>query len=314
MSIAMDRIIGEYSGGEKGPLLIIFGGIHGNEPAGVQALDMVFQMLRDEPQVNPGFEFSGRLLGLRGNRKALAQGIRYFEEDLNRLWHPELVDSLMDAEAHSLHHERREIRELMDIIRQQILDYQPDQMVVLDLHTTTADGGIFVIASDDAESIRIAREMHAPVITGMLKGLSGTMLHYFNRDQFDFPVVALGFEAGQHQDPLSVNRCIAAIINCLRTLGCVRPDDVENRHDELLKAYSRGLPQVAELRYVHRIETDDQFIMEPGFVNFQSVQAGQLLAKDRHGLILAKESGHILMPLYQQQGNDGFFIVRELLT
>jgi succinylglutamate desuccinylase len=307
----MDRIIGQYSGSAKGPLLICFGGIHGNEPAGVEALETVFAMLRDEPRHNPGFHFTGRIVGLRGNRPALAVGTRYFDEDLNRLWTPSLMAELMDKDIRTLHHERREIRELMELIQEQLKVYQPKRMVVLDLHTTTAEGGIFVIASDDPDSLDIAREMHAPVITGMLQGLQGTMLHYFNAENFDFPVVALGFEAGQHQDPLSVNRCIAAIINCLRTIGCVRADDVEHRHDELLKNFSKGLPTVAALRYVHRIGPDDEFRMEPGFVNFQRVRKGQVLAHDRRGAIPAPMSGHILMPLYQPQGNDGFFIVSD---
>jgi succinylglutamate desuccinylase len=52
--------------------------------------------------------------------------------------------------------------------------------------------------------------------------------------------------------------------------------------------------------------------MEPGFVNFQPVDRGQLLARDGRGEIRAGESGRILMPLYQSQGRDGFFLVREV--
>jgi hypothetical protein len=37
-----------------------------------------------------------------------------------------------------------------------------------------------------------------------------------------------------------------------------------------------------------------------------------LLARDRHGDIRAPEAGLMLMPLYQSQGTDGFFLVREV--
>ena len=50
--------------------------------------------------------------------------------------------------------------------------------------------------------------------------------------------------------------------------------------------------------------------MEPGFRNFDPVRRAQILATDRDGEITAPESGLIMMPLYQKQGNDGFFIVR----
>ena len=52
--------------------------------------------------------------------------------------------------------------------------------------------------------------------------------------------------------------------------------------------------------------------MNPGFRNLQQVERGQRLGEDRGGDILSSESGRILMPLYQNQGNDGFFIVREV--
>ena len=308
----MDRVIGRYTGHQRGPLLICFGGVHGNEQAGVKALETVFHLLDREPAVNPTFSFCGRIVGFRGNRQALSRHKRYFIEDLNRMWRPEVIHRVQTTHPADLRYEDLELRELLEDVQREIRDYKPESVVVLDLHTTTADGGIFGIATDDPESIRIAQAMHAPVITGMLKGLEGTILHYFNTDNFDVPTVAFGFEAGQHDDPLSINRCIAAVINCMRTLGCVDADDVENRHDELLIQYSRHLPKVAELMYVHRIKPRDEFSMAPNYKNFQKVSKGEVLAYDRFGPIAAREDALILMPLYQAQGDDGFFLVREI--
>ncbi len=36
------------------------------------------------------------------------------------------------------------------------------------------------------------------------------------------------------------------------------------------------------------------------------------MAEDCHGEVHAKESGRVLLPLYQGKGNDGFFICREV--
>ena len=52
--------------------------------------------------------------------------------------------------------------------------------------------------------------------------------------------------------------------------------------------------------------------MKEGFKNFDRIEKGQLLATDRHGNILSPTDGLILMPLYQKQGENGFFIVREV--
>ena len=48
--------------------------------------------------------------------------------------------------------------------------------------------------------------------------------------------------------------------------------------------------------------------MKPGFRTFDRVWSGQELAQDRHGCIRSPQDGYILMPLYQNQGCDGFFI------
>ncbi|MEM1219798.1 MAG: succinylglutamate desuccinylase/aspartoacylase family protein [Bacteroidota bacterium] len=306
------RLIGSYTGAEKGPLLLIFGGMHGNEPAGVQAMQLLFKMLEVEPITNPHFRFCGRLVGIRGNLRALQENTRFLDKDLNRQWIPEHIERIKSMDRKELKNEDLEILEVLDVIERERRHYQPDLTVVLDIHTTTAYGGIFSIATDEHESVQMAIELHAPVITGMLKGIKGTSLHYFNSQNFPPKTIPVVFEAGQHREALSVNRAIAAIINCMRTIGCVQSEDVENRHDSLLLEYSKGLPKVAELLSIHSIEAGDQFEMEPGYSNFQAVAKGELLAHDQHGPIYAEEDGLVLMPLYQKQGDDGYFLVREV--
>ena len=73
--------------------------------------------------------------------------------------------------------------------------------------------------------------------------------------------------------------------------------------------YSAGLPKVAELVYTHRIPAGCQFCMLPGYTNFQPVKAGELLAYQDGEAIYCPFDAHILMPLYQPQGEDGFFLV-----
>ena len=304
------RLIGRHTGQEKGPLLICFGGMHGNEPAGIQALSILFKLLELEPESNPDFRFRGRIVGFKGNLRAIENGVRFLNRDLNRQWRPEVVEYVLNTPVSKLRHEELEILELHTAVMEEIQDYQPDEVIVLDLHTTTAYGGIFSIATDDPKSVNIAVELHAPVITGLLEGIQGTTLHYFNTENIGVETTTVCFESGQHEETLSVNRAIAAIINCMRTIGCVRSEDVENRHDALLIEYARGLPKVSELITTHSIEPEDHFRMVPDYKNFQKVKQGEILAFDRNGTIEAIEDGLILMPLYQKQGEDGFFLIR----
>ncbi len=309
---SQNHIIGRHVGNEPGPLFLCIAGMHGNEPAGVEALETIFALLDREPLVNPGFRYQGRLLGLIGNWRAYSEGKRFLVKDLNRQWTPENIERIRQTDPASLDSEDLELLELLQAVEVEIADCQPQRVVLLDLHTTSATGGIFAVATDQPESIRIASGLHAPVVTGMLRGIQGTTLHFFTEENFNIPVAAAAFEAGQHEDPLSVNRSIAAIINCMRSIGAVDADDVENRHDEILVAYSKNLPKIAELMSVHPVKPGDGFEMRPGYRNFQSVVRGELLANDRHGDIHSPADAMILMPLYQPQGSDGFFLVKSV--
>ena len=308
----LDRIIGTYEGAEKGPLLICLGSVHGNEPAGLKALELMFKMLEAEPITNPNFIFKGKLLGLKGNLRAIKAGKRFLKKDLNRQWTVENVNRIMASNSKDLEMEELEIREIMEIVNLEIEEYQPEKIVLLDLHTTTAFGGIFTLVTDDLESLQIGVELHAPVIKGLLKGIKGTTLHYFNEKNIGIPTAAVCFESGQHQEQLSINRAIAALTNCMRTIGCVKAEDVENRHDKLLIEFSNGLPKVSQLIMTHAIEEGDRFVMRSGYKNFQRVKAGEKVADDRKGAIPIIKDGLLLMPLYQKQGGDGFFLVESI--
>jgi len=302
-----ERVIGRFKGYSNGPLLVVIGAMHGNEPAGVKAIEFMVKMLEVEPITNPNFTYSGSFLGIRGNIKAAKENKRFIKQDLNRLWTEENVKRILSAKKHGP--EEEELLAIYRTIAEEVYRLQPTQVVVMDLHTTTAKGGIFSIPTDDPESERIASELHAPVIKGFLKGIKGTLLHYYTQPRFDVPCTAVCFESGQHDEDLSVNRAIAAITNCMRSLGSVSAEDVENRHDHLLITYSDGLPKRAALKEVHPIKPGDGFKMKPGFKNFQSIKKGEILAEDKNGDIAASTDGLILMPLYQPQGDDGFFII-----
>jgi predicted deacylase len=314
----MNRIIGRYSGAERGPLLLCFGAIHGNEPAGVLALERLLGMLREEPYKNPGFVFKGRIVGVLGNRRAYEEGVRYIDIDLNRQFGLEnlaqiraggkVLPSLGSSPlTPDISPEYIELKELLDAVENEIKEYRPDKIVVLDLHTTSAGGGIFSIVGEGMESLYIAAGLHAPVVQGLIRGMGGTTLHYFNTQNIGIPTTAVSFEAGQHDDPLSVDRSIAVIVNCMRTIGCVRQEDVENRHDAILKDYSANLPRLVEIVYRHGLGLDDGFRMLSGYVNFQAVTKGEILAVDNGGDIVSPSDCLILMPLYQTKGSDGFF-------
>jgi succinylglutamate desuccinylase len=313
----MKRLIGNYTGAQHGALIIAIGAMHGNEPSGVRALQTLFQMLENEPLHNPTFSFKGKIVGLIGNLQAYERKVRFIEKDLNRQFLVENIENLKKGAPQYFgekkpHFEDIELMELLQTIENEIITYKPKEIIILDLHTTSADGGIFTIVAEDAESIAVASELHAPVVKGFVQGTGGTTIHYFKTENMGVPTFALSFEAGQHDDPLSEKRAIAWLVNALRATGCVRHEDVETKHEEILRGYSDKLPKVVQLIGNHKITNNDNFKMIPNFKNFQAVKEGEKLAMDKKGYITAPEDCLILMPLYQTQGQDGFFLVKEV--
>ncbi|GAB4497639.1 MAG: hypothetical protein OHK0019_31610 [Saprospiraceae bacterium] len=313
----MNRIIGSFGGENPGALVLVFGALHGNEPAGVLALEKIFQMLGEEAKQRENFCFQGKLVGILGNRQAFLTKQRFIEKDLNRQWTPENIHRIEHNEATGVTAEDLEIAELLEVIHTEIQAFKPDTLIVLDMHTTSAGGGIFCIPTDEKASLRLAKELHAPVILNLFEGVEGTLLRFAADGHLQsggFPKHSFGvaFEAGQHDDPLSVIRSIAGIINCLRAAGNIQPEDLPAEYNAILMEYSRHLPKVTRLQHVHHIRPGDNFQMRPGYANFQPVRKGEHLADDVTGPIFSPHTGLILMPLYQPKGSDGFFIVEEI--
>ncbi|MBK9152259.1 MAG: succinylglutamate desuccinylase/aspartoacylase family protein [Saprospiraceae bacterium] len=304
-----DRIIGKYTGESPGPLFVVTAAMHGNEHAGVRALELVFKMLEVEPVTNPDFVYHGTMLGLTGNVKAYTEKKRYIHKDINRSWFPEYITNL--KKGHILYPEDEEKLQLLECIESEIHTGRYDKLILLDLHTTSSEGGIFSICTEDPVSIHLAKGLHAPVVRGLLNGIPGTTLHYFITENMGIDTHGVAFEAGHHDDPKSINRSIAAIINCMRTIGAVDSRHVENIHDQLLLDYSKNLPAMVNVIYKYTVTDNAKWRMLPGYQHFMKIEAGEILAYDHDKAVKAPFAGMILMPLYQSQGSDGFFIVEE---
>ena len=295
------RLLGSYGGDTDGPLVIGIGGMHGNEPAGALALQRVLQALRAAEA-----PFRGSFVALAGNRAALARGRRYIDEDFNRAWSRERVIRLRsrrpspDATSEEL--EQRDLLARLDAE----LAQRRGPAVCLDLHTTSAAGTPFAVIGDTPQNRRFAFRLRAPVVLGLEERLESTILNHLGEEGH----AAIGFEGGQHDSPSAVAIHMAVIRTVLATAGCIRTEDMPPpAHTD---ADPDAPPPVVEVCHHHVIREGDEFVMEPGFTNFQPVERGQVLARDRRGPIRAAESGQILMPLYQGQGTDGFFLVRRV--
>lgn len=297
-----ERLLGHVRGTAPGPTLIVCGGVHGDEPAGLRAVRHVLERL-DEANV----PLRGELIALAGNLAALERGQRFVEHDLNRSWTGERVAALRSRPASLDTVEQHEQRDLLCRFEDAQRTARGD-VLILDLHTTSATSPAFCLFSDTLANRRIGASLGIPIVLGLEECLDGTLLDYATR----VGLLALVVEGGRHDDASSERQHAAAIWRTLTALGCIGEEHVPQHDLKRIDGspFAAGTPPVVEVLYRHGVHPDDDFVMQPGFKSYQRVRAGDLLAEDVRGPILAREDGMILMPLYQEQGEDGFFLVR----
>ncbi len=307
------RIIGHFKGETPGPLILVVAALHGNEPAGVKALELVFEALEQARRDDPGFQFKGTLLGMIGNLQAFRIRHRFIEQDLNRVWTEAFLQTSRATADADLKAENLEVVQLFDLISKVLQTNPADQTVLLDLHTTSADGGVFCIPTDEGESLELAQHLGAPAILGLHSSINGSLLGFAKAGGFAPPTsspICIAFEAGQHESQRSVSRAAIAMVRCLRVMGNVENHVLLEFAESLALPIMTGVPPIVRFKYAHHIKAEDQFKMRPGYANFQPILKGEHLADDINGPILSPERGLILMPLYQAKGSDGFFIVQ----
>jgi len=298
-----EHLIAEFIGNETGASLIVFGSIHGNEPSGVLAMRRIFPTLEKlEDRLN------GRVYFLAGNTRALNKNVRFITLDLNRHWTPENIRrNSPGSQINTISVEDIEQTELLKILNG-ILSTARSEVYTLDLHSTSAESAPFAMIGDTRRNRDFAQKFPSTILLGIEEQLDSTILEYIN----NLGAVTMGFEAGQHYSTAAVDNQEALIWLALINSGILSESQIPLKEYEHTLREAMGDPRIVEIRHRHRISPSDKFTMKPGYENFQSVKKGEVLASDRTGAIRAIETGLLLMPLYQAQGEDGFFLGREI--
>jgi len=291
----VDRIIARIQGKAEGPLVIYVGGLHGNESNGVRALENIFS-----PFIYAENEIHGTAVALRGNLAALKQNKRFLNHDLNRIWTSEMLASNSDSS------EVQEMIALMALIDKEIAEHS-GAVFLIDLHTTSAPTIPFIVSQFDPKFQSFLDSSDVPYISGLNGYLDGTLLAWI----CDKGHCGLAFEAGQQQSHNSLIKHEAFVQLSMFHTG-LYPNMPQEEIGRLKKLLDDELqPKHKHYRLVERyaIDEEEDFKMELGYSNFQKILKGQLLAQNQNGEILAPRDGNIFMPLYQKEGNDGFFII-----
>lgn len=291
------RIFHHIVGKSNGATMVFFGGIHGNEYAGVKALNHVFKT------INPN-DVKGEIYAVYGNIKALKENKRFLKSDLNRMWTIRQLKSIQNEE--NLNDEEREQKELYHFINQ-LFATNKNPLYFIDLHTTSSKSLPFITINDALINRRYSSCFPVPVVLGIEEYLDGPLLSYLNTLGY----VSLGFESGQHTDPNAITNAEAFIHLALKYSGILNPVNAE-KHETILAEASKNVSSIFEVTYKYHIKPKEDFLMVEGFESFQKIKKGTLLAITDGIKIYSDHNAKIFMPLYQKSGNDGYFIIRPI--
>jgi len=278
----------------------------------VEAVQRVFRDLAagDAP-------FRGTAVAILGNAAAYARGRRFIDSDLNRAFAFDLIEDeaigplpvprlrrLEGAEA-------SEREAVLAVIREHVAELSPgDEAVVIDLHTFSGDGPPFCVFADTLRNRDFAAGWPLPRILGLPEEVPGTLAEYVT----DAGLIGVVVETGRHDDPRSALLHEAVIRRTLVHAGHVVEGVLApaGEDERLLAEAVHGLPRQLDVQHRHPVKPADGFRMRPGWANFDVVGRHEPLADDEAGPVLAPRHGRMLLPLYQEQGADGFFIARPI--
>lgn len=299
-TISINRFIEKIEGPTDGPTIVFFSGIHGNEPAGVFALEEALKNIKPE-------HVKGSIYGVSGNLSALKLKQRFIDEDLNRIWTEPKLNKLKEREK--LNNEEQEQQELFVFLKN-LLNKNKTSYYFIDLHTTSGKTVPFITINDALINRRFSKQFPIPIVLGIEEYLNGPLLSYINTLGY----VSLGFESGQHDEKSAITNSLSFIYLALAFTKVVGKEYIPNflKHFNILDSASNKKRGVFEVIYLHKIKQQESFKMLNGFENFQSVKKGKRLALSNNKTLCSKHNAQIFMPLYQPQGQEGFFIIRKI--
>ena len=198
-----------------GPHVVVTALMHGNEICGAVALDHLF---REGPRPARGtltLAFAN-VAAYESFDAADPLGSRYLDEDMNRVWHREILDGAGSSS------ELERARALRPVFEQ--ADF------LLDIHSMQSSATPLILAGLTEKSLGLARSVRSPALIVRDRGHeAGPRLRdYGNFADDSAPQTALLVECGQHWEKASADTAIAVTRRFLAACGIL--DQSESAH------------------------------------------------------------------------------------
>ena len=264
----------KISGKETGPVSIVIAGVHGDETCGIEA----FKSLLSNLTIKRGLVYFAL-----GNPRAIKQGKRFTEANLNRMF---LDDNELDGKSKSSYEYNRS---------KYLKKYLDKAQVLLDIHASSIPGSrSFLIC--EPNSFEIVKYLPTGlVVTGFDNVEPGGTDYYMNKQG----KIGICLEAGYTNDSQSTVVAKETIMAFLKARNHLYNDlhpISQTRISMFDKYYSKT----------------DKFVLAEPFLNFEALKSGQLIGYDGQTEVRAPRDCVILFAQSTRKVNEEAFLLGEI--
>jgi succinylglutamate desuccinylase len=252
----------------RGPRVVLFGGVHGDELSGVHAIEKLFFDLF----VGARTLRQGSLTLVRGNEQALAAERRYLKHNLNRLFREDYGPEIDRAS-----YEFYRAQELKILL--QNCDF------FLDLHSAPIAQEPFMVAEQAA--VDFFSKLGIPrIMTGWSKFSSGAIGGDAENYANAHGAKSATLESGSHFEKRSNDVAYQSIVSLLSLLGMIAgTEQTAARPLEIVDVYAVVTKEADDFRYAGKVD------------NFQSIEKGKSFAFQNGRATTVSEDSYLLIPM-----------------
>ncbi len=257
----------QYKSETPGPTITIMGGLHGDEPMGVEIISKLKDKLADTPIE------SGNLTLIIGNPKAVEAKIRPIDKDMNRMFGTELQPTPGS-------YEEQRIQEIKSILNQ--------SDILLDIHSTSSPAKPFIYCELTPAHLTAINSIDIPYIVSPDPKFRPPEFNSAADNYIDNQGgIGITYETGQRTDISNFNQIYKNVINFLTAQklfpGQPTKPSTEPKHI-IINQHLLG-------------SKDFQFSKQ--FKNFDEIKTGELIATSNKEKITAQSNKIIIFPKTQ---------------
>jgi succinylglutamate desuccinylase len=252
----------------RGPRVVLFGGVHGDELSGVHAIEKLFFDLFAGTRTLR----QGSLTLVRGNEQALAAERRYLKHNLNRLFRDDY-----GPEIDRTSYEFNRAQELKSVLHD--CDY------FLDLHSAPIAQDPFMVAEQGA--VGFYSKLGIPrIMTGWSKFSSGAIGGDAENYANAHGAKSATLESGSHFDKRSNDVAYRSIVSLLSLLEMIAgTEQPAARPLEIVDVYAVVMKEADDFRYAGKVD------------NFQFIEKGKSFGFQSGCAITVSEDSYLLIPM-----------------